>query len=126
MSKKIEPTVAMVRDVECWRSFTGTADRTPLRPILRAALNHYDAPGLFTDEDDRPWESLGESDQVCVGDEVKWDYYGLTMTATVACVNKTGSLYTAAGLHIGVRSVGTWHVRRLQDITLGAWKVDDQ
>lgn len=47
MSKKIEPTVAMVRDVECWRSFTGTADRTPLRPILRAALNHYDAPGLF-------------------------------------------------------------------------------
>ena len=48
--KKIEPTVAMVRDVECWRSFTGTADRTPLRPILRAALNHYDAPGLFADE----------------------------------------------------------------------------
>ena len=45
--KKIEPTTAMVRDVECWRSFTGTADRTPLRPILRAALNHYDAPGLF-------------------------------------------------------------------------------
>ena len=45
--KKIEPTAAMVRDVECWRSFTGTADRTPLRPILRAALNHYDAPGLF-------------------------------------------------------------------------------
>ena len=45
--KKIEPTDAMVRDVECWRSFTGTADRTPLRPILRAALNHYDAPGLF-------------------------------------------------------------------------------
>ena len=50
--KKIEPTTAMVRDVECWRSFTGTADRTPLRPILRAALNHYDAPGLFADEDD--------------------------------------------------------------------------
>ena len=49
--KKIEPTAAMVRDVECWRSFTGTADRTPLRPILRAALNHYDAPGLFADED---------------------------------------------------------------------------
>ena len=49
--KKIEPTAAMVRDVECWRSFTGTADRTPLHPILRAALNHYDAPGLFADED---------------------------------------------------------------------------
>lgn len=51
MGKRIEPTDAMVRDVECWRSFTGTADRTPLRPILRAALNHYDAPGLFADED---------------------------------------------------------------------------
>ena len=63
-------------------------------------------------EGDRPWESLGESDQVCVGDEVKWDYYGLTMTATVARVDKTGSLYTAAGLHIGVRSVGAWYVRR--------------
>ena len=34
------------------------------------------------------------------------------MTATVARVDKTGSLYTAAGLHVGVRSVGTWHVRR--------------
>ena len=111
--KKIEPTDAMVRDVECWRSFTGTADRTPLRPILRAALNHPDAPGLFADVGPRPWEPLGESDQVCVGDEVKWDYYGLTMTATVARVDKTGSLYTAAGLHVGVRSVGTWHVRRV-------------
>ena len=47
-----------------------------------------------------------------MGDEVKWDYYGLTMTATVARMDKTGSLYTAAGLHIGVRSVGTWYVRR--------------
>ena len=82
------------------------------RDLLRTALNHPDAPGLFADVDDRPWEPLGESDQVCVGDEVKWDYYGLTMTATVARVDKTGSLYTAAGLHIGVRSVGTWYVRR--------------
>ena len=64
-------------------------------------------------DDARPWGPLGESDQVCVGDEVKWDYYGLTMTATVARVDKTGSLYTAAGLHVGVRSVGTWHVRRV-------------
>ena len=85
------------------------------RDLLRYALNHPDAAGLFADEDAtdaRPWESLGESDQVRVGDEVKWDYYGLTMTATVARVDKTGSLYTAAGLHIGVRSVGTWYVRR--------------
>ena len=106
--KKIEPTVAMILEA----ASTGTPLGTDARAILRAALNHPDARGLFADEDDRPWESLGESDQVCVGDEVKWDYYGLTMTATVARVDKTGSLYTAAGLHIGVRSVGTWYVRR--------------
>ena len=106
--KKIEPTQAMVDIVEL-------ADKLMVmntRDLLRYALNHPDAPGLFADEDDRPWGPLGESDQVCVGDEVKWDYYGLTMTATVARVDKTGSLYTAAGLHIGVRSVGTWYVRR--------------
>lgn len=109
--KKIEPTDAMVDIVDL-------ADKLMVvdtRDLLRYALNHPDAPGLFADEDlddARPWEPLGESDQVCVGDEVKWDYYGLTMTATVACVDKTGSLYTAAGLHIGVRSVGTWYVRR--------------
>ena len=109
MSKKqIEPTNSMVGGVELGHKLM----QMDVRAILRAALNHPDAPGLFADEDDRPWEPLGESDQVCVGDEVKWDYYGLTMTATVACVNKTGSLYTAAGLHIGVRSVGTWYVRR--------------
>ena len=106
--KMIEPTVAMILEA----ASTGTRLGTDARAILRAALNHPDARGLFTDEDARPWEPLGEPDQVCVGDEVKWDYYGLTMTATVACVNKTGSLYTAAGLHIGVRSVGTWYVRR--------------
>lgn len=106
--KKIEPTVAMILEA----ASTGTPLGTDARAILRAALNHPDAPGLFADEDDRPWEPLGESDQVRVGDEVKWDYYGLTMIATVARVDKTGSLYTAAGLHIGVRSVGIWHVRR--------------
>ena len=109
--KKIEPTQAMVDIVDL-------ADKLMVvdtRDLLRYALNHPDAPGLFADEDAtdaRPWEPLIESDQVCVGDEVKWDYYGLTMTATVARVDKTGSLYTAAGLHIGVRSVGTWYVRR--------------
>ena len=106
--KKIEPTVAMILEA----ASTGTPLGTDARAILRTALNHPDARGLIAGEDDRPWEPLGESDQVCVGDEVKWDYYGLTMTATVARVDKTGSLYTAAGLHIGVRSVGTWYVRR--------------
>ena len=111
MGEKIEPTDAMVHAA----GFTTRRLGPDVRAILRAGLSHPDARGLFTGEDAtdaRPWESLGESDQVCVGDEVKWDYYGLTMTATVARVDKTGSLYTAAGLHIGVRSVGTWYVRR--------------
>nr|DAT11702.1 MAG TPA: hypothetical protein [Caudoviricetes sp.] len=80
--------------------------RRDARAVLTAAL------ALAPAEDARPWEPLGESDLVRVGDEVKWDYYGLTMTATVARVDKAGSLYTAMGLHIGVRSVGTWYVRR--------------
>lgn len=79
---------------------------------MRAAFDAGREHERTNPEDARPWEPLNEGDTVRVGDEVKWDYYGLTMTATVACVDKTGSLYTAAGLHIGVRSVGTWYVRR--------------
>ena len=111
MDKKIEPTAAMVRDVECWRSFTGTADRTPLRPILRAALNHYDAPGLFADEDDRPWEPLN-GHKPRVGDEVRQDYCGVTTIAVVARVDDDGSPWTAEGRFIGRARVGTWYVRR--------------
>ena len=108
--KKIEPTAAMVRDVECWRSFTGTADRTPLRPILRAALNHYDAPGLFADEDDRPWESL--NGPVRVGDEVRQEWYGVTRGGIVGSVDGNGDPWTAEGGYIGPIQGGTWYVRR--------------
>ena len=85
--KKIEPTQAMVDIVDL-------ADKLMVmdtRDLLRTALNHPDAAGLFADEDDRPWEPLGESDPARVGDEVKWDYYGLTMTATVARVDMPGA-----------------------------------
>lgn len=109
--KKIEPTDAMVRDVECWRSFTGTADRTPLRPILRAALNHYDAPGLFADVDDRPWEPLNDR-RVYVGDEVRQEAFGFAVTAVVARVDGRGDPMTAEGAIIGDLRHGTWYVRR--------------
>ena len=104
MSMKFAPSVA----------FQMVASVAPddLTEYARAAFDAGREYERTNPDDARPWEPLGESDQVCVGDEVKWDYYGLTMTATVARVDKTGSLYTAAGLHIGVRSVGTWHVRR--------------
>ena len=111
MSKKIEPTDAMVRDVECWRSFTGTADRTPLRPILRAALNHYDAPGLFADEDDRPWEPLNGR-RPRVGEEIRRDRYGITSIALVGRVDRNGDPWTSDGALIGMLSHGTWYVRR--------------
>lgn len=47
MSKKIEPTVAMILEA----ASTGTPLGTDARAILRAALNHPDAAGLFADED---------------------------------------------------------------------------
>ena len=46
MSKKIEPTVAMILEA----ASTGTPLGTDARAILRAALNHPDAAGLFADE----------------------------------------------------------------------------
>lgn len=45
-NKKIEPTVAMILDA----ASTGTPSGTDARTILRAALNHPDAAGLFADE----------------------------------------------------------------------------
>ena len=47
MDKKIEPTVAMILEA----ASTGTPLGTDARAILRAALNHPDAAGLFADED---------------------------------------------------------------------------
>ena len=48
MRKKIEPTDAMVEKVALGHKLMSMDDRT----ILRLALNHPDAPGLFADEDD--------------------------------------------------------------------------
>ena len=48
MDKKIEPTEAMVGGVELGRKLMSM----DVRAILRAALNHPDAPRLFVDEDD--------------------------------------------------------------------------
>ena len=48
MSKKIEPTEAMVKEALSQRPITLT---DTIRTILRVALNHPDARGLFADED---------------------------------------------------------------------------
>ena len=109
--KKIEPTQAMVDIVE-------RADKLMVmdtRDLLRYALNHPDAPGLFADEDDLPWEPLSKDDPPRVGDEVRREAYGLTTTAVVGVVggeDKDGCLWTADGGFIGSLGVGTWYVRR--------------
>ena len=106
--KKIEPTDAMVEKVALGHKLMSMDDRT----ILRLALNHPDAPGLFADEDDLPWEPLNGG-PVRVGDEVRQDYGGVTHTGVVARVDMGGGLWTTGGGLIGLRDVGTWHVRRV-------------
>ena len=109
--KKIEPTQAMVDIVDL-------ADKLMVvdtRDLLRYALNHPDAPGLFAGEDAtdaRPWEPLIESDQVCVGDEVRQDHLGVTTIAVVGRVDGEGDPWTAEDRFIGGLDLGTWYVRR--------------
>ena len=116
---------------------------TPAHPILRWALAHetereatlallraaFDAGREHerTNPDDaRPWEPLTEGDPLNVGDEVKRVGFGATITAVVGRVDPEGDPWTAEDGFIGRRRHGAWHVRRLQDITLDTWKVDDQ
>lgn len=105
--KKIEPTDAMVDAVEFAREFVALDART----IMRAALNHPDAPGLFKDEDDRPWEPLNGR-RPRVGEEIRRDRYGITSIALVGRVDRNGDPWTSDGALIGMLSHGTWYVRR--------------
>ena len=106
--KQIEPTNSMVGGVELGHKLM----QMDIRAILRAALNHPDARGLFTDEDDHPWEPLNEGDPLHVGDEVRRDHCGIITTGVVARVDEDGDPLTADGYLIGLRDYGTWHVRR--------------
>lgn len=63
-----------------------------------------------TTEDDRPWEPL--NGPVRVGDEVRREHSGLTVTAVVGSVDEDGDPWTAEGALIGVLNLGTWYVRR--------------
>ena len=104
--KKIEPTQAMVDIVDLADNFMVM----DTRDLLRYALNHPDAPGLFADEDDRPWEPL--NGPVRVGDEVRQDLHGLTHAAVVGRLDDDGYPWTAEGNFIGRLDFGTWYVRR--------------
>ena len=105
--QKIEPTQAMVDIVDL-------ADKLMVmdtRDLLRYALNHPDAPGLFATEDDRPWEPLKKGDPLHVGDEVRQDYSGVTRTAVVGRVGEDGTPWTTERDLIGLLHWGTWYVR---------------
>lgn len=105
--KKIEPTDAMVRFVVLNSNLMGTDVRT----ILRAALNHPDARGLFAGADDRPWKPLNGR-KPRVGDEVRQDAHGFTRTAVVGGIDEEGDPVNADGGFIGQLYIGTWYFRR--------------
>ena len=64
-----------------------------------------------TAEDDHPWEPLnGRAPRV--GEEIRRDRYGITITAVVGRVDRTGDPWTAEGALIGMLKHGTWYVRR--------------
>lgn len=108
MSKKIEPTAEMVRDLEFARALVGM---DTVKALL-VALNHPDTRGLFADVDDRPWEPLKKGDPLHVGDEVRQDYSGVTRTAVVGRVGEDGTPWTTERDLIGLLHWGTWYVRR--------------
>ena len=125
MDKKIKPTDEMVNEAAHALALHATgmalrfqddlevrAYRNKASAALRAALNHPDAPGLFADEDDRPWEPLNEGDPLNVGDEVRREAHGITITAVVGRVDAFGNLWTTEGGLLIHSKSGTWHVRR--------------
>ena len=65
-----------------------------------------------TTTDERPWDLLREGDQLHMGDEVRRDHKGLTVTAVVSHVDEDGDLWTAEGGFLVRRKWGTWYVRR--------------
>lgn len=128
--KKITLTDAIVDDIALYlgreylipgrpevTTYPPRADTMDAWRIITAVLSHPDAPGLFADEDARPWEPLnGRAPRV--GDEVRRDRYGITSTAVVGRVDRTGDPWTSDGALIGMLSHGTWYVRRAAQPTL--------
>ena len=77
---------------------------------IRAAFDAGREHERTNPADARPWEPL--NGPVRVGDEVRQDFRGVTHTAVVARVDRSGDPWTAEGAIIGLLCHGTWHVRR--------------
>ncbi|MCV7529057.1 hypothetical protein M3D01_004100 [Micrococcus luteus] len=109
-SKKIEPAAEVTNEMvtTCLRVWFDTAtgtDEGDMRAALSAAL-------AVAPTDSSTWVSLGEDDPLNVGDEVKRELEGFAVTAVVARIGETGSLWAKGNQFIGIRDVGTWYVRR--------------
>ena len=87
---------------------TGEQDATLY--AMRAAFDAGREHERTNPDDARPWEPL--SGPVRVGDEVRREHSGLTITAVVGRVDDDGDPWTAEGGLIGVLDLGTWYVRR--------------
>ena len=77
---------------------------------MRAAFDAGREHERTKPEDARPWEPLNGPARV--GDEVRQDFRGVTHTAVVARVDRSGDPWTAEGAIIGLLCHGTWYVRR--------------
>ena len=148
MSKKIEPTEAMVGGVELGRKLM----QMDVRAILRAALNHPDARGLFADEDTiRAAREQGWDQATLWIDSYQGGPNGRTDSARSAnpyrpaqeLPSENGAVIVPAGGHEFIEtSLGLCHyvmihagdgrwrggagVIASEDITPGTWKVEGE
>ena len=77
---------------------------------MRAAFDAGREHERTNPDDDRPWEPL--NGPVRVGDEVRQDRPGMTITAVVGRVDEVGDPWATGGNFIGRIDFGTWYVRR--------------
>ena len=79
-----------------------------MRAAFDAGRDHERAANPAADAD-RPWEPLNGR-RVYVGDEVRQERAGITITGVVVRVDKDGDPWAADGIFIGEVNEGTWYV----------------
>ena len=144
MDKKIEPTAAMVEagassaweevnpGILGWNSISERHKegcRRDARAVLTAALNHPDAPGLFTDEDVRRTvqELPTKCGTVIVANDghkfIKAEVDGIAHRAREAVLGANGWWY---GAWRKAEGDGLLSAMFPEHISAPTWKVDDQ
>lgn len=78
---------------------------------MRAAFDAGREHERTNPADDRPWEPLNGG-RVYVGDEVRQERPGLTITGVVGHLDAEDDPWTADDIFIGEINIGTWYVRR--------------